>query len=330
MAINTPCIVSGKAFGLKPKTNPDGSKDYPSYLGWEFMDPSEDPRRAYLPTVNPHYKFRSELVMSVLSFLSAPHGDTLFLSGPSGSGKTSLVLQAAARLNWHVREFCGGAQEPAAMIGSYILKPNPENPSTTVMHFEHGPLVEAMKYGDIFLFNEFDCADPAQLSSLNTVMEGGLLEIPETGEVIQPHPMFRIILTGNSVGQGDTTGSYQGVVAQNLATMDRCRVLLIGYATASQETNILKAVLGVEDFIIKSMIQTANAVRKQFEQGAVSVPVTTRALIRWGHLIEEKSQSDRPVGEAFDEAVLNRVSSEDERTAIRQILKGCFPESTQL
>ena len=321
-AISNPCLLPGKMFGLTS-----------SYLGWEpFEDPSEDPRRMYLPKKNNDYEFRKEIVTPVLNFLTKPYGDTLFVSGPTGSGKTSIVLQVCARLNWHVQEIsCSESLESADLFGSYALKQNPHNRANTFMEFIHGPLVQAMKYGDVLLLNEFDTADPGQLSALNTVMEGGSLLIKETGEVVEPHPMFRLVLTGNSTGQGDLSGAYQGVLAQNMATLDRCRTINIKYTDQKKEEKILRnlRVQNLADETISAMVRAANVVRKEFVAGKIPVTFSTRTLIRWARLIGESQNVDKAISEGLDIALLNRVGDPTARTAILESIKACFPRTVK-
>jgi cobaltochelatase CobS len=85
-----------------------------------------------------------------------------------------------------------------------------------------------------------DLAEPAELAGLNDILEGAPLVIAQNGgEVIRPHPKFRFIATGNSTGTGDQTGLYQGVLQQNLAFLDRFRLLEVGYADTDTEETIL-------------------------------------------------------------------------------------------
>lgn len=322
--ISNPCLISGKAFGLPISTQ---------FLGWEaFSDPSEDPRRMFMPKINRDYEFRKEVVSHVLSFLTKPYGDTLFLSGPTGSGKTSIVLQVCARLNWHIQEIsCSESLESADMFGSYALKQNPQNRSQAFMDFIHGPLIEAMKHGDVLLLNEFDTADPGQLAALNTVMEGGSLLIKETGEVVEPHPMFRLILTGNSTGQGDITGAYQGVLAQNMATMDRCRTLLVEYPKHQKEISLLKGlqVKNLAEETIKAMVNSANIIRKEFIAGKIPVTFSTRTLIRWARLIGEATDVQTALSESLHVALLNRVGDPTAKEAVFKSIKACFPNTVK-
>lgn len=92
------------------------------------------------------------------------------------------------------------------------------------MRFQYGPLAAAMRFGHVLVLNEVDLADAGELAGLNDVLEGRPLVLAENaGEIIRPHPMFRVICTANSCGNGDDSGRYAGVQQQNLAFLDRFR-----------------------------------------------------------------------------------------------------------
>ncbi len=55
------------------------------------------------------------------------------------------------------------------------------------------------------------------------------------GEAIRPHPKFRVFATGYSVGAGGGSGLYQGGLRQDLAFVDRFRVVLVGYREPAVE-----------------------------------------------------------------------------------------------
>lgn len=301
-------------------------------LGWTKPE-GDKLRGVYIPRIE-DYEFRKDSLRTLVSFLCNPNREALFISGPTGSGKTSMVLQAAARLNWGVREIsCSERLEFADMVGSYVLMSNPAKPDQAPeMKFRHGMLPTAMRNGDILLLNEVDMADPGQMSALNTVLEGGCLEIRETGEVIEPHPMFRLICTGNSAGQGDRTGRYQGVLSQNMATMDRYRFVVVDYLEARIEKKLLGK-LGLPEEVLNPMIQVATSVRKDFVAGHLGVTFSTRTLLRWGRLILERRDwkgEKAPISHALQEAILFRVSDPDEVAIIKKQVELAFPEGTPL
>ena len=145
-----------------------------------------------------------------------------------------------------------------------------------------------MREGHILLINEVDLADPAELAGLNDVLEGRPLVIAQNGgEIIKPHPMFRVMVTGNSTGSGDASGLYQGVMMQNIASMDRYRFIKVGYAEDIAELSILGRVTpNLPENIRNGMVRIANQVRKLFlgengEDGQLSITMSTRTLVRW-------------------------------------------------
>ena len=113
------------------------------------------------------------------------------------------------------------------------------------MHYEYGPLAQAMRHGGLFLLNEIDLLDPSTAAGLNSVLDGYPLTIPENnGELIMPHPMFKFAATANTNGGSDPSGLYQGVLRQNIAFMDRFVLVEAGYMAESQELGILKNYVG--------------------------------------------------------------------------------------
>ncbi|MEZ9922365.1 AAA family ATPase, partial [Vibrio breoganii] len=84
-----------------------------------------------------------------------------------------------------------------------------------------GCLTKAMREGHILILNEIDLMDPAELANMNAILEGSPLVISQLdGEIIAPHPNFRVVATSNSNGSG-SDGMYVGVQRLNLAFMDR-------------------------------------------------------------------------------------------------------------
>lgn len=287
---------------------------------------SSDATLPGIPTKQDDYQFRREALRDVLAFLSAPQGDGLFLTGPTGSGKTSLINQVAARLNWPVQQVTGhGHLELSDLIGY----PGLDNGSMT---FLPGPLTCAMEQGCLFLLDEIDLIDPSVLAGLNSVLEGGQLMLTQSqGRIIQPHPMFRIIVTANSVGQGDTTGLYQGVLRQNLAFMDRFRVTVVDYAGCQTELALLETVtpeLPVE--LRKKMRKVANEVRRLFTGDDSSSPqltitFSTRTLLRWARLTLTFKGAPNAIEYALERALTARAEPE-QRTAIHRIAEDIFAD----
>ena len=212
-------LVSGGTLGL-------GSVDL------AVVDPAV---ASMVPPSNPNYIFARTALYELLLYLTEPSHDALFLSGPTGCGKTSAVFEVAARLNWPLESVTlSQKSEVSDLIGAHILEHGQ-------LRFSYGPLARAMLYGEILLLNEIDLMSPGELAALNDVLEGRALTISaNNGEVIKPHPFFRVVATANSKGLGDESGAYHGVKLQNQAFLDRWRFCEVGYPSAAQERLMLE------------------------------------------------------------------------------------------
>ena len=189
---------------------------------------------ALVPPASAHYIFARDQLYELLLYLTEPEHDALFIAGPTGCGKTSGVMEVAARLQWPVESVTlSQRSEVSDLIGCHTLV----NGS---LKFSYGPLTRAMLYGHILLLNEIDLMPPGELAALNDVLEGRNLTISANhGEVIVPHPFFRVVATANSKGMGDESGAYHGVKLQNQAFLDRWRFCEVGYPTQAQERLML-------------------------------------------------------------------------------------------
>lgn len=212
---------------------------------------------AMVPQAHSSYVFESKALKTMLDWLEKPHGDSLYICGPSGCGKTSFVLETAARLKWPVESITlSQTSEVADLIGHPVIRHGQ-------LHFEYGPLSRAMMSGEILLLNEIDLMSAGELAALNDVLEGrGLTVLASNGEVIMPHPGFRVIATGNSRGSGDSSGHYTGVRRQNTAFLDRWVFLEFSWPDFAMGRSIIsRAVPELNPDLIRYMLTFVHELR---------------------------------------------------------------------
>lgn len=278
-----------------------------------------------VPTVHQEYVFDDELLRLILMYFKESMGDALYIAGPTGCGKTSCILEAAGRLNWPVENVtCRTSMEFQDLVGHHsLVAAKPGEPP--VMRFQFGPLAKAMARGEILVLNEVDLLDPAELSALNDVLEGRPLVIEQNGGMcIKPHPLFRVIATGNTVGAGDEKGLYIGAQTQNIAAMDRFRMVLAHYPTPETEMSILEKVAPQLKDLHQSMVDVANDIRRQFlgedPEQSLSVTLSTRKLVQWARICVQLWGNEKPLQTALQLCLLNRCAPH-ERKAIETIAK---------
>lgn len=293
----------------------------PSSITIEVRD---DMIHQMIPRIDPAYLFRKELLSDILAWNRGAAGDDpLYLTGPTGSGKSSIITQIAARLGIPLYVVsCHERMEIPELFGRYVVREGS-------MVWQDGPFITGLKEpgGAWILLDEADTLDPGTFIGLNALLEGRSIIIPETGEMIDPLSRgSRIIMAGNTAGNGDSTGLYQSTKRQNLASMGRFMILEVGYADPVEEIKILeKAIPNLPSIIRDKMIRIANEVRKLFVGGELEVTMCTRTLVRWANLTtfyKAKPNID-PITYALDRAIGFRAETTS-RQALHELCQRFF------
>ena len=247
----------------------------------EVLDFSESEySKSLVPKVNDTYVYESDVLKSTLLGLHLNY--PVYVWGHKGCGKSEMFEQICARTGRPLVRIQHTANtEESNIVGMWTVK-------NSEMQFELGPLPLAMKYGWTFMADEYDFASPAVLAVYQAVLEGKPLYIKEADEqnrVIEPHPDFRFVATGNTNGTGDDTVLYQGTTLQNSANYDRFGVVIRkNYLPQDAEIKLLVNHVNIEEKDALTFVQFANKVRDAFDKNEITDTISPRSIIRGAKL----------------------------------------------
>lgn len=234
----------------------------------------------------------------------------LMLSGPTGAGKTTLAKYVAAIVNQPLIQVpMTGQFTTAQFVGEKTVRVDEDSGQNYVVWID-GILPRAMRRGYWLLIDELDMAPPEVLSVLQAVLEpeGKLLLTENDGEVVEPHPDFRIIATANTLGHGDETGLYQATNPLNEAFLDRFKfTILVDYPDADTEAKIVKAKTGIDGADARRMVSVARRIREAQVKEDCNTTFSTRKLIAWG----EAAKRFKSFTKAAKFTVINKVNNGD-------------------
>ncbi|KAJ1981391.1 AAA ATPase midasin, partial [Dimargaris xerosporica] len=117
------------------------------------------------------------------------------IQGPTSSGKTSMV-EYLAQLSGHkfVRINNHEHTDIQEYLGTYVSQQGK-------LVFQEGILVQALRHGYWIVLDELNLAPSDVLEALNRLLDDNReLRIPETQEVVRPHPQFMLFATQNPAG----------------------------------------------------------------------------------------------------------------------------------
>jgi cobaltochelatase CobS len=233
----------------------------------------------FVPKADPSYVVQQEEAARLVAAIV--DGDKVLMTGPTGSGKSSLVKYVCAKLGLpFIRVNMSADVESSQLFGTLVLRDG-----ATV--FEDGPITDAVRNGAVLLIDEWELMPPEISMGLQNLLEDGgylfLKEMPGTSEekTLYPHPNFRIICAGNTLGQGDDSGGFAGTFVQNTATLDRftCTIHL-SYLSEEHEVSILSN-HGVTKKDAKLMVKLASLIRDAHKQQQINLTMSPRTLINW-------------------------------------------------
>jgi len=225
------------------------------------------------------------------------------LEGPTGSGKTTLPRYFAYKHQLPYRRVSlNGGTTPEDLIGHYTLV---DGKTLWV----DGILTQAVKRGWILVIDEPNFAPPEVLSVLNALTddEGILVLAQKEGEVIKPHPNFRLITTMNPSEEG-----YAGTNEMNESLLDRFDVTLyIGY-NHQVEKNILKE-MKIKSNDITKILNFTQKIREAYKEKEILTPFSTRQMMSFASLFKN----------GMHELIIGRFKESDKNT-VRDCIRMYF------
>ncbi|KAJ1819581.1 AAA ATPase midasin, partial [Coemansia sp. RSA 2598] len=243
----------------------------------------------------------------------------VLIQGPTSAGKTSMV-QHLARLTGHkfVRINNHEHTDLQEYLGAYASVDGR-------LVFQEGLLVRALREGHWLVLDELNLAPSDVLEALNRLLDDNReLVIPETQEVVRPHPHFMLFATQNPAGL------YGGRKALSRAFRNRFvelhfddiperelqQIIVDSCQVAPSHATLLVGVY-------RSLTQT-RAQTRIFE--ASHGFITLRDLFRWAN---RRATSKAELAEHGFMLLAERVRSDEEKAVVlRAIERVFFPSST--
>lgn len=261
---------------------------------------------AFVPRHDPDFVF-PEIASQVA--LSLRESEKIMLIGPTGGGKSTLIEQIAHRLRWPlIRVSMSSGLTEADLLGEMVVKDR-----RTV--FSYGFLPQAMRMGAICLIDEIDGMEPSVGFAIHQVLEdqGRLVILQNGAEIIQPHPRFRIVATGNTTGLSDEAGMYTGTRVLNAAFLDRfISVFRVDYPSEEREARIIRSrVPDCPGLMTTKFIKVATDIRQATANKQLYCTFSTRRLIA---LARKYVQTGR-LNVAIRLAFLNKIEGPEQQVA---------------
>lgn len=247
----------------------------------------------------------------------------ILIEGPTSSGKTSAISYLARRTGHSfVRINNHEHTDIQEYLGSYV-----SDPQTGRLVFRDGLLVTALRQGHWVVLDELNLAPTDVLEALNRLLDDNReLVIPETLEVVKPHPNFVLFATQNP------SGIYGGRKVLSRALRNRFLEVHFDDMPSSELEDILCEKSRIPPSYSRRMVGVFDELRKRRQLGRIFEGkqgfATLRDLFRWAgreaHSYDELAENgymllaerarhpeDKQVVKEVIEKVLNVSISED-------------------
>ena len=219
----------------------------------------------------------------------------ILIKGPTGCGKTRFIEFMGDKLGRKVHTVvCHDDLSAADLIGRHLI--NEEG-----TYWQDGPLTKAVREGGICYLDEIIEARKDTTVVLHSLADyRRVLPIDRTGELIEAHPDFMLVVSYNP--------GYQNVLkGMKPSTKQRFIALSFDYPNAEIESQIIIKEGEVSDEIAQKLVNIAQEIRR-LKDSDIQEAVSTRLLIYAAKLI---SQGFDPYN-ACVHSIVESLSDEEE------------------
>jgi len=274
-----------------------------------------DAEHPMVPEVDDHYRFEPSSLLRAL--MAVVMNKMAWIYGHTGTGKSTLVEQICARLKFPMIRVNFDSEITRMDLTGRDTLTIDASTGTQITEFVEGLLPQALQMPCVMLADELDAIRPDVAYVYQRVLEGNGMVLNENGgQVIKPHPWFRLMATGNSRGNGDTSGMYNAVRPQSMAMLDRFGVWIeVDYMAIHELKRLLKSKFSaLNNDEIDLISKYANEHWTAFKGGDLRQPLSPRgvqAVAEQYTFFKGLMAQDKAIEQAIRCAVADRAEESD-------------------
>ncbi|KXN88102.1 Midasin [Leucoagaricus sp. SymC.cos] len=267
----------------------------------------EDPMEEYIMT--PSVETKLVDLARIITTRRFP----VLIEGPTSSGKTSSVEYLARRTGHRfVRINNHEHTDIQEYLGSYV-----SDLLTGKLVFKDGLLVHALRNGDWIVLDELNLAPTDVLEALNRLLDDNReLVIPETQEVVRPHPHFMLFATQNP------SGLYAGRKVLSRAFRNRFLEVHFQDVPQAELESILCQRCRIAPSYGKRIVSVFRELQKRRQAGRIFESkqsfATLRDLFRWANRDAVGYQELADNGYML---LAERARREDDKAVVKEVIQ---------
>lgn len=232
----------------------------------------------------------------------------ILLKGPTGSGKTKMAQTISDYFQQPMQSVnCSVDLDAESLLGFKTLI---TKDGETVIEFVEGPVIQAMKKGQILYIDEINMARPETLPILHSVLDHRrMLTNPFTNEVIYAHENFTVI---SAINEG-----YVGTAPMNEALKNRFVSFTVPYLNGEQLKEVMiKMHPQAPTELITQMLNIGGDLKNQVINGLLS---DEAASVR--SLLDAMSLGEYiPIRRAVQYAIAEKLEDRIERKLVMELV----------